>query len=100
VSVYRLSTLAHRDIDSIWDHLADHGGVVSAERFIWRLYDLFGLLGHNPSMGRLSRVAARGVRKFPLDDYIICYVTQDRRVLIARILHGKHRQRKAYQAPS
>jgi len=49
-------------------------------------------------MGRLSRVVARGVRKFPLDDYIVYYLGQDRRVLIARILHGKRRQRKAYQA--
>ena len=49
-------------------------------------------------MGRLSREVARGVRKFPLDDYVIYYLAQDRRVLIARILHGKRRQRKAYQA--
>ena len=94
---YRLSKLAQRDIDAIWDHIVEHGGVAGAERFAWRLHDLFALLGEYPAMGRLSRVVARGVRKFPLDDYIVYYVTEGRRVSIARILHGKRRQRKAYR---
>ena len=97
MSGYRLSKLAQSDIDGIWDQIAEHGGIESAERFIWRLYDLFGLLGKNPSMGRLSSSIARGVRKFPLNDYIVYYLPQNRRVLIARIIHGKRRQRKAYR---
>ena len=43
-------------------------------------------------------MVARGVRKFPVDEYIVYYAVEDRRVLIARILHGKRRQRKAYRA--
>lgn len=95
---YRLSKLAQRDIDSILDYGAEHSGMAGAERIAWRLQELFGLLSRNPAMGRWSRVVARGVRKFPVDEYIVYYAVEDRRVLIARILHGKRRQRKAYRA--
>lgn len=93
---YRLSALAQKDIDSIWEHLAANGGMASAERFVWRLYELLGLLGQNPAMGRLSRMIAKDLRKFPLDNYLVYYRVQEGRVFVARILHGRRRQRKAY----
>ena len=94
---YRLSKSAQSDIDAIWDRFAEHGGVNSAEKFLWRLYDLFAILSQNSLMGQMSRLVTTGVRKFSLDNYLIYYVAQDKRVLIGRILHGKRRQRKAFR---
>lgn len=34
---------------------------------------------------------------FLLDDYIVCYVAKGRRVSIARVLHGKRRERRAHR---
>ena len=87
MKAYRLSALAQTDVDAIWDYLTEQAGTATAERFILRLYELLSLLGQNPGMGR-----------FPLDNFLVYYRVEKGRVLVARILHGSRRQRKAFQA--
>jgi toxin ParE1/3/4 len=87
---HRRSTQADSDLDDIWLYVASQSGSVDlADRFIDSITDRFFLLASHPNLGRTRDDLRRGLRSFPVGDYIIIYrIVQDEDVLILRVARG------------
>jgi toxin ParE1/3/4 len=97
VKRYVSSPEASADLDSIWDYIAERGGVETATGFLWRFYETFVSIASSPRAGvNMPDLPPGDVRKFPMGNYLIYYRALPGRILIARILHGKRVQRRAF----
>ena len=93
--LYRLSSLAERDLDEIWSYVAEDASPTTADRLIDDIIDRFDLLAEQPRMGRTRSEFGLGVRSLAVENYVI-YYRHDGDVLIARILHGRRDQMAAW----
>jgi toxin ParE1/3/4 len=86
----RLTPEAEADLDEIWFYLAKTSASLEvADRFIDTLTSRFFLLSRNPYLGRRrDEDLRRGLRSFPIENYIVFYRVEDEDVLILRVLHG------------
>jgi toxin ParE1/3/4 len=97
VKRYVVSPQARADLDGIWDYIAERAGTDTAEEFIWRFYEIFFSLASSPAAGvSVPDLASGEVRKFPMGNYLIYYRPVRGKILVARILHGKRLQRRAF----
>src|SRR2546427_8831299 len=97
--LYRLSSLAERDLDEIWSYVAEDVSPTTADRLIDDIIGRFDLLAEQPRMGRARPEFGAAVRSFAVENYVI-YYCHDGDVLIARILHGRRDQIAAWSEPS
>ena len=90
---YRLRPLAHTDLESHVDYLADQS-LELAERFIESVYAAFETLTENPAIGAPRAAGSprlAGLRLWPVpgfERWLIFYIPADTAVQIVRVLHG------------
>lgn len=71
---HRLSERARADLDDIWRHIiVEGGGEAAADSAIELITDRFLLLSNWPRLGRARNDLRRGLRSFPVGDYVIFY---------------------------
>jgi plasmid stabilization system protein ParE len=92
-----VSREARADLDGIWDYIAERADMDTAEEFIWKFYETFSSIASSPRAGvSVPDFAPGDVRKFPMGNYLIYYRAARNKILIARVLHGKRLQRRAF----
>ncbi len=80
--------LSLRDLDSIWDYMAEDNPE-KASRFIRELRDRIEILAEQPRMGRRRDELSVGLRSFSFGNYVVFYRIVDDDVIINRVLHGR-----------
>ena len=94
---YVISPEASADLDGIWNYIAERASVETATDFIWRFYEAFVSIASSPRAGvNMSDLPPGDVRKFPMGNYLIYYRALPGKIVIARVLHGKRIQKKAF----
>ena len=84
---FYLADLADQDILDIAVYLARFG-VNVANRAIDRLNEAFQTLSEFPGMGRGRDEVRKGLRSFPVDQFVVYYGSVPDGIRIVRILHG------------
>jgi antitoxin ParD1/3/4/toxin ParE1/3/4 len=73
MSAYVLSADAERDLDHIWDFIAEDS-IDMADRWIGKLFDAFESLAQTPGLGyKRDDLTAHPVLFWPLGSYLIIY---------------------------
>lgn len=70
---YRLSNVADRKIESIYEYPLLNFGEAQADAYFLGLHDLFELLADNPAMGRKEPELGDDIRRFPFEAHIVFY---------------------------
>jgi toxin ParE1/3/4 len=97
VKRYLISANATADLDSIWDYIATSSSADVASGFIWKFHEVFASIASSPRAGvKMPELPPGDVRKFPMGNYLIYYRALPGKILIARVLHGKRVQRRAF----
>jgi toxin ParE1/3/4 len=86
----RKSSIAERDLLSIWEHIAQDNPT-AADQLWRRLEERFALLRKNPFMGESQDRYRPGLRSIAEGSYIVFYEPGPDEILIYRILHGARR---------
>jgi toxin ParE1/3/4 len=88
--VHRLALRARADLDDIWEYIViESASEAVADRQIDAFTDRFALLANWPRLGRARDDLRRGLRSYPVGDYLIFYRVQRRDVIIQRVLHAR-----------
>jgi toxin ParE1/3/4 len=88
---HRVAPLAAADLEDIWLFVAqDSGSMDVAARLIDSITDRFFLLSDFPYAGRArDRDFGIGMRSFPVGEFVIVYLVEEKDVLILRVVHGR-----------
>jgi len=85
---YVLSPDAERDLDHIWDFIAEDS-IDMADRWIGKLFDAFESLARNPGLGRKREdLTAYPVLFWPVGAYLIVYRASRRPIEIVAVTQG------------
>jgi plasmid stabilization system protein ParE len=88
MSGYVLSIHAERDLDHIWDFIAEDS-VASADRWIGKLFDAFESLAQTPGLGhKRDDLTLHPVLFWPLGSYLIIYRASRRPIEIVAVTQG------------
>jgi plasmid stabilization system protein ParE len=88
VKRFVLTRLARRDLEEIWEYVANDS-VKAATRVLNHLEATIRALARNPGMGHVrADLADRRHRFFPAGSYLIVYRSQTKPLQIVRILHA------------
>jgi toxin ParE1/3/4 len=94
----RVSTLAERDLDAIWEYVAKNAASQeSANRIVDRIVEACVFLAQMPEAGAKRDSIEPGLCAFPAQSYMIYYRQQGRVLLISRILHGRRDQAAVFE---
>lgn len=87
---HRVSREAEADLDDIWYYLAKQSGSVKvADRLIDSITRHFWMLARYPHLGRRrDQDLRRGIRSFPVGEYVVLYRTEGEDVVILRLVRG------------
>jgi len=88
---HRVAPQASADLDDIWYYVAKESGSIEiADQLIDSITERFFLLAGHPYLGR-RRDDDLGIslRSFPVGEYVIVYLVEDKDVLILRVVHGR-----------
>ncbi len=96
----KISPLALKDLDAIWDYAAGLGGIEVAEKFILEIQKRFITLAQSPGIGVSAIQIQKGVRKFSAGNFLIYYRSIQGGIAVVRILQGKRLQKKAFRETS
>jgi len=94
---YVLAPSAARDLEIVWQHLADEASEAVADRVIDAIAERCEMLAEFPNAGRLRPDIGPEVRCFPAERHVIYYRNEDARIVIARVLHGSRDQAATFQ---
>ena len=88
---HSVSPQAESDLDEIWLYVAKQNGSMEvASRLIDSITDRFLFLARFPRSGRVrDRELGKGLRSFPVGEYVIVYCLEDGDVLVLRVVHGR-----------
>jgi toxin ParE1/3/4 len=78
---------AQRDLDEIWDYIAQES-VAAANRLIDMIVETCNRLALQSEMGRLRPELASNLRSFTVGNYVIFYRPTQDGIEVARMLHG------------
>lgn len=81
--------VARRDLNSIFDWIADDSGSRRARAVLERMEQAFGRLAIFPGMGPVHPEYAGSPRVFPISPWMIVYKQLDDCVLILRVVDGR-----------
>ncbi len=84
-----ISARAARDIDAIVVYGEEKFGVNVARSYYKDLFDLFGLIVANPLMARERLELRFRSRVMVFRSHVVFYRTDEKRVRILRVLHGR-----------
>jgi toxin ParE1/3/4 len=87
VNTFRISPRAERDLNGIWDFIAENSQT-AATRFVNRIEEQCRLLVDNPIMGRPRPEFGPDVRSYTWSNYLIYYAPVDDGLEIMRVVHG------------
>jgi toxin ParE1/3/4 len=87
MSQLKFSRRSQRDLNEIWDHIAedDRG---AAERFSAAVRQKCRILAENPRLGRARDELRKGLRSFPVGKFLIFYRPLEDGIEVVRVLHG------------
>jgi plasmid stabilization system protein ParE len=84
----RLTSIARRDLDEIWDGIAGDD-ISAADRVIDGIYEILSKLREFPSMGAPRTEFRPGTRSFVYKKkYLVFYSTKDDAVIVLRVIYG------------
>ncbi len=88
---YKLSKLAERDLEEIWQYTVDKWSFEQANRYLEGLMSAFGTIAEDPVHAGLSYEHIRpGYRRYRYVRHMIFYrEMSDGTVLIVRVLHER-----------
>jgi len=81
------SARAETDLIEIWGHIAKDDPL-AADRQLDRIDAACEMLGANPHAGPRREDLARGLRFYPVGNYLIFYTSGEDGITVARVLHG------------
>jgi toxin ParE1/3/4 len=84
----RLATLADRDLDELWDYIADNDGSDRASNVVRRVLLQADTLAMSPHIGRARPELEPSCRSFPVQNLIIFYRPDLDGVELLRVLDG------------
>ncbi len=82
-----ISRDAETDLTLIWVYYAERSER-AAKRIRYEISSNYDLLLQFPSMGRRREELRKGLRSFPVDDYVIFYRELTDGIEVLRVLHG------------
>jgi toxin ParE1/3/4 len=82
---------ASADLNNIWYYVAKESGSIEiADQLLDSITERFFLLAGYPYLGRpRNDDLGIGLRSFPVGEYVIVYLVEDKDVLILRVVHGR-----------
>ena len=83
----RLTEVARRDLDDIWDSIAGDD-IAAADRMIDGLYTLIGRLREFPSMGTVRDDLRFGTRSFVHKKHLVFYTVTEDALIVLRVVYG------------
>jgi len=85
---YVLSRGADRDLDDLWDYIAEDS-VEAADRLIAKLFDAFEALARDRDLGhKREDLTAYPVLFWPVGNYLVVYRHKVNGVEIVAVVHG------------
>jgi plasmid stabilization system protein ParE len=85
---YILSEDADRDLDGIWDYIAEDN-IDAADRWIGRLFDAFEIIGNSPGIGhKRDDLTSYPVLFWPVGAYLVIYRATSKPVEIVAVTQG------------
>jgi plasmid stabilization system protein ParE len=88
VKQYVLGAGAERDLNEIWEHIAQDS-IDAADRWMSKLFIAFAKLARNPGIGHTRPDLTRHAVSFwPVDAYVIVYRARNKRVEIVGVTQG------------
>lgn len=85
---YVVAPSARRDLNAIWDYIAENDQR-AADRFIARIADTLELLGSMPGIGHVREdVTDPTLRTHAVGRYLIIYRFEARPIEVVRVVHG------------
>ena len=81
------SSRAEIDLIEIWGYIAKDDPL-AADRQLDRIDAACEMLAENPQGGPRREDLARGLRFYPVGNYLIFYTTGEDGITVARVLHG------------
>ena len=78
---------AVKDLFDIWSFIAERDEA-SADRLIDDLTETCQMLAANPGSGRARDEIRKGLRSYPVDNYIVFYRALRDGIIVTRVLHG------------
>jgi plasmid stabilization system protein ParE len=88
VTRYVLSEDAGRDLEDIWDYIAEDN-IDAADQWIDRLFDAFDAIGHRPGIGhKREDLTAYAVLFWPVGAYLVIYRATSRPIEIVAVTQG------------
>ena len=87
--MYKLSSAAAQDIDTLLGRSLLDFGLPQTEMYYQSLQECLRLIGENPELGTAIDDIRAGYRRFPHQSHIIYYQSQPDHVRIVRVLHQR-----------
>jgi plasmid stabilization system protein ParE len=88
VTQYVLSGDADRDLDEIWDYIAEDS-IDAADQWIGRLFDAFDAIGKAPGIGhKRGDLTTYPVLFWPVGAYLVIYRATSRPIEIVAVTQG------------
>ena len=82
-----ISNRALDDLTGIWEYIAVDSPN-QADRLVEVIYKRCQMIADHPKIGRERDSLHRGLRSFPVGNYVVFYEIRRDEVVIVRILHG------------
>lgn len=87
--VYKFTSKAEQDLESIVDYTLARWGHVQAGEYISELETRAQILADNADLGVMRDSIREGLLSFPFHSHIIYYVKQSHGITIIRVLHQR-----------
>ena len=85
---YVIAPSARRDLNAIWDHIAEND-FRAADRFIAKIADTLERLAGMPGIGHVREdITDPGLRTHAVGNYLIIYRFEARPIEVVRVVHG------------
>ena len=81
------SSRAEIDLVEIWGYIAKDDPL-AADRQLDRIDAACEMLAENPQGGPRREDLARGLRFYPVGNYLLFYTVEDNGITVVRVLHG------------
>ena len=87
VSRAAITPEAEEDLADIWAYIA-RDSERNADRFLRKLIETMSRLAAFPGMGPARDELAKGMRSFPVGNFVIFYLKSSEGIQVIRVLHG------------
>lgn len=86
-TMYKLSNLAAKDFEGIFEYTLINFGVKKADEYTNSLYGVLEIISSNPLLGNECTEIATGVRRHNHSKHVIFYRCRTDDIFVIRILH-------------